>query len=529
LLSSGDNINGNWTYSYDDFGRLSAANCAGNAFCPDANGGSSGYTYAYDAYGNRWQQNLASGVGESSILLTFNNRNQVTSNTYDALGNVTNDGSYAYVYDAENRIISAYNGATTYIYDALGRARISYSSGAYNESVVDLQGNAVSVVPNSGGSSNTQGNVFIAGRNWGFVTQGGSMEFMHTDWLGNGRAWTSLTGSVYQTCQNLPFGDVPTCINGNYVREIFAGLWYEPEFNQYHAQFRQLAVAQAHWMTTDPAGLAAVDPTNPQTWNRYVYVGNNPLSFIDPLGLDQCPPGSYDTCVDVTATPIDAGFGFGNGGGHYAPFQTLDGRGGGGGGGWGLGLGCRLFHTGCGNPTPGTPVVKNPPVPGQQPCVQANPVQQLVIDGLSVVAAWTGKTVGYGVGLSGGAGNILGAAGGASQQLVVSPNGQAAFITTVGSNIEPFSPTFVGPTFGVGALGGVQLTASNATSPQQLQGPSLDTAGGYADGLGFSADVAMNGDTYQSTVTLGFGGGLWGGAIIGQQTYVTPVCGSGPG
>jgi hypothetical protein len=29
-----------------------------------------------------------------------------------------------------------------------------------------------------------------------------------------------------------------------------------------------------------------VDPTNPQSWNRYAYVLNNPLIAIDPLGLD---------------------------------------------------------------------------------------------------------------------------------------------------------------------------------------------------------------------------------------------------
>ena len=69
-------------------------------------------------------------------------------------------------------------------------------------------------------------------------------------------------------------------------------------------------------MVPDPADLAAVDLTNPQTWNRYVYVGNNPLVVIDPLGLDDeqpfsipwgslfcggdpiiCALGGWDVCV----------------------------------------------------------------------------------------------------------------------------------------------------------------------------------------------------------------------------------------
>jgi len=63
----------------------------------------------------------------------------------------------------------------------------------------------------------------------------------------------------------------------------------------------------------DPAGLAAVDLTNPQTWNRYAYVANSPLSNVDPLGLDgehypwdttfcggdpiACALGGWDVCV----------------------------------------------------------------------------------------------------------------------------------------------------------------------------------------------------------------------------------------
>ena len=61
----------------------------------------------------------------------------------------------------------------------------------------------------------------------------------------------------------------------------------------YDFTFRRFSPSQGRWISPDPAGLAAVDPTNPQTWNRYAYVANNPLSFIDPLGLQVMgPPGT---------------------------------------------------------------------------------------------------------------------------------------------------------------------------------------------------------------------------------------------
>ena len=45
--------------------------------------------------------------------------------------------------------------------------------------------------------------------------------------------------------------------------------------------------------------MKAVNITNPQTWNRYAYVGNQPLNSIDPLGLYKgvCPDETLVPCL----------------------------------------------------------------------------------------------------------------------------------------------------------------------------------------------------------------------------------------
>ncbi len=52
-------------------------------------------------------------------------------------------------------------------------------------------------------------------------------------------------------------------------------------------------------MSPDPSGLALADITNPQSFNLYSYVLNNPLSFVDPNGLECVwDDGSFDSADD---------------------------------------------------------------------------------------------------------------------------------------------------------------------------------------------------------------------------------------
>jgi len=93
----------------------------------------------------------------------------------------------------------------------------------------------------------------------------------------------------------------------------------DSETSHDHTTFRQYASNFERWMSPDPR---AGDITNPQSWNRYAYVANNPSTLIDPKGLDVVPCGHgaarYQPC-----TPMQA-----NGWNLWGPqFYSIDGAG----------------------------------------------------------------------------------------------------------------------------------------------------------------------------------------------------------
>jgi hypothetical protein len=55
--------------------------------------------------------------------------------------------------------------------------------------------------------------------------------------------------------------------------------------------FRFYRSNQGRFLSPDPV---TGDLLNPQSWNRYAYVLNNPANLTDPLGLIQSGKGCYD-------------------------------------------------------------------------------------------------------------------------------------------------------------------------------------------------------------------------------------------
>jgi RHS repeat-associated protein len=86
-----------------------------------------------------------------------------------------------------------------------------------------------------------------------------------------------------------PFGELWTgaSIPNLGMHQTFAQLPdYDPETDQYNTANRHYSPS-GRWMSPDPDNAGAT-PIDPQTWNMYAYVRNNPTSFVDPNGTKYC-------------------------------------------------------------------------------------------------------------------------------------------------------------------------------------------------------------------------------------------------
>ncbi len=116
--------------------------------------------------------------------------------------------------------------------------------------------------------------------------------FRHPDWLGSSRFASTPARTMYSDLAYAPFGE--TYAEAGTADRSFTGQNQDtvpgPTAGLYDFLFREYA-QYGRWVSPDPAGMAAVNPANPQSWNRYAYVLNNPTGLVDPLGL-LCGPGS---------------------------------------------------------------------------------------------------------------------------------------------------------------------------------------------------------------------------------------------
>ena len=280
VLSAGDTVNGNWTYTYDAFNRLATSSETNPTTV---------FNYQYDDLGNRWQQNRTAGSGPT-WLWTFDTNNHLAAYaTYDSAGNVIADSSNTYTYDAENRLISVYNqtaGTSTYAYDALGhRIQKTITSGP-QYFLYDLAGHAV--VRMDGNGNWIAGEVYAGGKH--LATYGDSTTtFNHADWLGTERARTNVAGAVCENMLSLPFGDdfstSGSCSDMSPLH--FTAQYHDYESNLDYFGARYYDYQFGRFITPDAKTPSVKHLLNPQKWNRYVYVLDDPLALFDPDGQEE--------------------------------------------------------------------------------------------------------------------------------------------------------------------------------------------------------------------------------------------------
>jgi len=346
------------SYTYDSLNRLGTMS--------DANISQAcrGLSWTYDAWGNRTDQTLTAGAC-FTFHQTVNAQNQLFGSPYqyDGAGNLTADGSHTYTYDADNRLSKVDGGSTaSYTYDAFGRRAEKIVGSRTTDYLYDAFGHASYEV------NNLCAPVCI---DTGFLYLGGQLVaeykegltyFVHADHLGSTRLVTGLNQTVAQNLDYLPFGEQNSTDSGISTHE-FTGDLHDAESDLDHAQFRQYSSSLGRWMHPDPAGLAAVDPSNPQSWNRYAYVLNNPMNSVDPSGLRECLAVGLGGC-DVTSASSGGGGGYTDSG--YCPPQFSYCGGGDGGGGVGVGIGISIGLGGDGGAGGGGPISNPRPVTARQ-------------------------------------------------------------------------------------------------------------------------------------------------------------------
>ncbi len=283
------------TYTYDSLNRLGDANETSN--------GTQTWRqdFSYDRYGNRNFVEANTSFDGFDKLCNSNtelcatlrkqlnpginsgNNNRMNSGqdyTYDSAGNTLTDANgQIFVYDSENKQVKASTSSGTvgeYSYDGDGKRVKKYVPGT---------GETTIFVYDAAGKQIAEYSTVVASANDAKVA------YLTADHLGSPRVNTDATGSVIARHDYHPFGEeIVTTARTNHaeytpdaVRKRFTGYERDNEIGLDYAQARYFNYGHGRFTSPDDF-LNDTHGSDPQSWNLYAYVSNNPLRYIDPSG-----------------------------------------------------------------------------------------------------------------------------------------------------------------------------------------------------------------------------------------------------
>ncbi len=277
-----DNIDTAYTtsYQYDDYNRLT--NATASAFSRN---------YQFDPFGNI--KNFAGiTLNYATDSTGAPTTNRLTSDSvglsygYDAAGNMTGSGGQAYSYDGANRLKTASNGTSSYGYDGDGkRVRKTENGSAVYYVYSTMSGQAMMEVT---AASIQRAYIYDGKKLVAMQATDGQFYWNHRNHLGNARAMTDVNGNLAYKGQFDPYGAALTewssTGNTNLNNKKFTGYERDSATGLDYAEARMYSSGRGRLLTPDPIGLKAVNQKRPESLNRYAYVGNDPVNFIDPAG-----------------------------------------------------------------------------------------------------------------------------------------------------------------------------------------------------------------------------------------------------